>query len=65
MEKAQEWDLYKAKIIFVPADGLYMYRCVIAANDKRWLIGREINGSVHNISRERAEEARVREVKTG
>ena len=57
-----ELDLYRAKIISVLADGLYMYHCVNAVNDRRWMVNTQINGSVHNISRERAEEARAHEV---
>ena len=39
-----------------------MYHCVNAAKDKGWMAGRQINGSVHNISKERPEEARAHEV---
>ena len=62
--KSEEWDIYRARIIPVPADGLCMYHCVHAANDPNWVEHRHECGMATYTEREKADEVWAQAPKT-
>ena len=54
--KEEEWNVYNAKNIPVPGDGLFMYHFVHAANDPDWMKYRHECGMAIHSEREKADE---------